>query len=209
MTLGHALFYLAANPEYIGVLREEIEDVLDGGDLTYESLNRMRKLDSFIRETQRLSALGNLSVTRVAVKDFIFSDGTRVPAGDQIQGIASPIHLDATHYEEPHSFKPWRFCDMSQAEIDEGSTSARMSGKYDMVQPSKSFMVWGIGRHACPGRWYAAMVIKHLMAYIVLNYDIRLPDSAKGKRPANLQVAGMCLPNRSAKLLFKRRFNND
>ena len=48
-----------ANPECIETLREEINDALDGGDLSNETLGRMHKLDSFIRETQRISALGN------------------------------------------------------------------------------------------------------------------------------------------------------
>ena len=56
-----------------------------------------------------------------------------------------------------------------------------------------------------PGRWYAAMVIKHVMAYLLINYDIKLPDSANGKRPADLQLVGMHLPNKSAKILLKRR----
>ena len=81
-------------------------------------------------------------------KEFVFSDGTIVPAGQIVQAIAAPIHHDSSHYDEPLAFKPWRFSEMAQAEVDEGSTSARMSGKYDIVQPSKSFMIWGLGKHA-------------------------------------------------------------
>jgi hypothetical protein len=56
-----------------------------------------------------------------------------------------------------------------------------------------------------PGRWYAVMVMKHLMAYLLLNYDIKLPDSAKGVRPADLNIASVHLPNSSAHVLFRRR----
>jgi len=49
------------------------------------------------------------------------------------------------------------------------------------------------------------MVMKHVMAYIILNYDCKLPDSAKGKRPADFTLIGSHLPNRSARLLFRWR----
>jgi len=59
--------------------------------------------------------------------------------------------------------------------------------------------------HCSPGRWYAAMVMKHLMAYLLLKYDMTLPDSAKGVRPADLDIAGVHIPNISAHVLFRRR----
>ena len=49
------------------------------------------------------------------------------------------------------------------------------------------------------------MLVKHLVVYILLQYDIKLPDSAKGKRPADLYLMGAVVPNTSAKVLFKRR----
>ena len=58
-SLTHVLYYLVAYPEHIETLREEILQEMDGGDLTYESLDRMRKLDSFIRESQRISGISN------------------------------------------------------------------------------------------------------------------------------------------------------
>ena len=60
MALTYALFDLAAHPEWQEILREEIHIVLqeDGnehGMLTRKSVPKLRKLDSFIKESQRVS----------------------------------------------------------------------------------------------------------------------------------------------------------
>jgi hypothetical protein len=48
------LYFLAEHPEYTKPLREEIESVTEEEGWTKASMAKMRKLDSFFRETQRL-----------------------------------------------------------------------------------------------------------------------------------------------------------
>lgn len=49
-----ALFDLCAHPEYIAILREEILEVMGGArDTCKEDLNKLWKMDSFLRESQR------------------------------------------------------------------------------------------------------------------------------------------------------------
>lgn len=56
MAATQALYDLCAHPEYHGLLREEIrEHMPSDGHLTQTSLFRMQKLDSFIKESQRMS----------------------------------------------------------------------------------------------------------------------------------------------------------
>lgn len=54
----HALFHLATHPEYIQPLREEVESVIEQDGWTKLAMQKMRKLDSFMRETQRVNGLG-------------------------------------------------------------------------------------------------------------------------------------------------------
>lgn len=58
--LSHAIFDLAAHPQYITELREEIEKVIADENypdkmLRKTSMPKLRKLDSFIKESQRVS----------------------------------------------------------------------------------------------------------------------------------------------------------
>jgi cytochrome P450 len=113
------LYYMTLYPQYLSTLREEADQVIGECGWTKDALDRLEKLDSFIRETQRLSPLapGKDSVThnghrvlilitpvstqRLAVEDFTFSNGVRIPKGTIIQGVATPVHLDPTIYDDP------------------------------------------------------------------------------------------------------------
>jgi len=50
-----------------------------------------------------------VSTQRLAVKDFTFSNGVRIPKGTIIQGVATPIHMDPSIYSDPNNFNPFRF----------------------------------------------------------------------------------------------------
>ena len=55
VTLINIILDLASHPEYIPTLREEIEAVIkeDGGAIQKTTLRKMRKMDSFMRESVR------------------------------------------------------------------------------------------------------------------------------------------------------------
>jgi hypothetical protein len=52
------LYDLAAYPSYVPALREEIESVIEKEGLTKPAIGKMRKLDSFIKESQRIGGAG-------------------------------------------------------------------------------------------------------------------------------------------------------
>jgi cytochrome P450 len=55
VSIIQALYDLGARPEFQDPIREEIESVLvECGGLTKEALTKMKKLDSTLRESQRL-----------------------------------------------------------------------------------------------------------------------------------------------------------
>lgn len=54
----HVLCELAAHPEAVDVLRQELDEVLVDGKLPATHLQELRKMDSFLRETFRLHPFG-------------------------------------------------------------------------------------------------------------------------------------------------------
>ena len=56
--MTHALFDLAAAPEYIQPLRDEIEPIVAAEGWTKAAMDKMWKLDSLFRESQRLNGIG-------------------------------------------------------------------------------------------------------------------------------------------------------
>ena len=56
--LAHCLFELATRPEYVGLLRHEVQQAFERhGGWTKEAMESMLKLDSFIKECQRFNPL--------------------------------------------------------------------------------------------------------------------------------------------------------
>ncbi|KZT39044.1 cytochrome P450 [Sistotremastrum suecicum HHB10207 ss-3] len=195
MSLTHALFSLAAAPEYIGPLREEIEKAVDEHGWTKTMLAKCRKLDSFVKESQRLRGAGTLTMARIALQDYTFSNGTFIPKGTVLNVISTARHADPELYGETAvDFDPFRYSVMREAD-GEGT-------KHHMVTPSIDYLPFGFGRHACPGRFFAVTAMKSMMAYIMLNYDVKF---ASGKRPADRAIASLCLPDSSAEVLFRKR----
>lgn len=58
-TLTHTLFHLASTPEYLATLREEIAEVTSRKGWTKEAIDEMHKLDSYMRESQRINGLAS------------------------------------------------------------------------------------------------------------------------------------------------------
>jgi len=54
--MSQALRNLAMHPDYIAPLRKEIEEITRYGGWTKASIDKMYKLDSFLREIMRLDA---------------------------------------------------------------------------------------------------------------------------------------------------------
>lgn len=113
-TVMCSLHYLAAHPEYIPALREEIETAIDEDRWTKKAVDKMRKLDSFIRESQRLSSgIGCVALIRLAMQDFTFSNGLTVPAGTMVATPAYGIHTDEEILENAQEFRPFRSVSLS------------------------------------------------------------------------------------------------
>ncbi|KAJ7575633.1 cytochrome P450 [Mycena floridula] len=131
------------------------------------SIGKMRKLDSVIKESQRVVASA-LAVRRTALKNFTFSDGTVVPAGCSVAAAQAAIHCDDENYEDGKIFKPLRFAEMRDSE-GEGL-------KHQMTTPTPTFLAFGAGRHAWPGRFFAALELKATLAHLLMAYDLKMPD---------------------------------
>ncbi|KAK7678985.1 hypothetical protein QCA50_017928 [Cerrena zonata] len=193
MSFTHALFRLAANPEFIQPLRDEVSQVIKEEGWTRNALQRMRKVDSFLRESNRCHGLGSITMTRKALKDFTFSDGTFIPKGCFVSAAEAPTHFDEANYEYADVFNPWRF-------VDEEDTE---SMKNQMVTTSTEYVTFGHGRFACPGRFFAANELKAMMAYTVLNYDVKMEN--EGVIPEPVWYSVKVMPNATAEVMFRRR----
>lgn len=164
MTATNVLYSLAARQEYIEPLRQEIKKALvESNDLwTSHTLSRLPKLDSFIRETMRMDPVFFNAFRRKVVHPFSLSDGTLVPAGTMIEIPYYAITRDPSLFPDPDEFKGFRFV-----------VGEKVPEREQFVAITPSNLLFGYGRHACPGRFFAANELKMIVARILLDYDVR------------------------------------
>ncbi|RPD62649.1 cytochrome P450 [Lentinus tigrinus ALCF2SS1-7] len=193
--ISHALLHLAATPEYMQPLRDEVEAAIATDGWTKAAMDKMWKIDSFLKESQRVNGVSLTAMTRKAMKDILLPDGTVVPKGTLITAASYPTHHDEGIYENALEFDPFRYARMRSAD-GEGM-------KHQYVHTSVENISFGHGKHACPGRFFASNELKAMLAYIIVNYDVKLPTN--GPRPQNLYFANNVIPPPIADILFRRR----
>ncbi|KAF8967500.1 cytochrome P450 [Flammula alnicola] len=190
MMLACALFEVSTRPEYIQPLREEVEAAIGEGGWTKDSISKLHKMDSFFREIHRCYDLNILHLGRRAVKDFVFSDGTLIPAGSDMFSNAYGTHYDETLYPSSRHFDGFRF-------VHEDSTK-----QPQLIKPGTDYQPFGYGKHACPGRFTAAYQMKTMLAYLIATYDIKTDQEL---HPMSGFIEKGFSPNLEAKVYFKKR----
>jgi Cytochrome P450 len=155
-TYTHAIYDLAVHTEYHAELREEIESLIAEEGWKKSTVMKMRKLDSFLKESTRIHSLaqGNsltpyplsrpLTLTvgssRRVLKPYTFANGITLPAGVTIHVPLAPTHLDENVYPNATEFDPLRFY---RAREQNGENA-----KYYAVNTSNEYMHFGNGQHA-------------------------------------------------------------
>ncbi|EPE27439.1 Cytochrome P450 [Glarea lozoyensis ATCC 20868] len=188
-------------------IRRDIAAELGVGHRTWNktSLSRIVLLDSTIRESMRLGGFVSRGVLKTVVaKDGVKLpglSGVRLPYGSKVGIHAFPVHYDEDIYPEAQSFNPTRFCDDRSLEIKSEDASASQKQGQALVTTSSNFMAFSHGRHACPGRFFAAQQLKLVLAYIAMNYEIE----PVAQRPANHWFVGSSGPPLETTIRIRRR----
>ncbi|KAL4741668.1 cytochrome P450 [Aspergillus similis] len=195
--LSYIIFDLAAYPEYIDGLRQELKEVVGDGAIDKNTLPKLWKFDSFIRESQRLSPPSIANIPRYVANPagFRTSTGHLIPQGQTVMVRAVPINNDALLWPDPERFDGLRFYKLRQ------QPGCEM--KYQHTSTGVDNINFGHGIWACPGRFFASAEIKVVMAYLITHYDIRLKTGER--RPGHFHYGFAILPNEKAEVLFRRR----
>ncbi|TRX89080.1 hypothetical protein FHL15_009997 [Xylaria flabelliformis] len=234
------IYDLAVHQEMQAILREEAIEVFEREEGAWErrdSIAKLKKMDSFIKESQRLS--GNVtSFIRKVMKPIDLSDGTHLPSGTSLLTPLAGISLDERYYPDPEVFDGLRFWKLRQQQqspaptrsssptpsstafissssssintLPEPATTAsspfptnpNKSG-YQFTSIGDTNQNFGLGKHACPGRFFAAQEIKLILSYLLLNYEIKLRDGEARPKPVVFMMTKS--PSQTAEVLFRRR----
>ncbi|KAI4867249.1 cytochrome P450 [Hypoxylon rubiginosum] len=214
--ITHALLDLAAAPPaHLDELRAEISSVLaaHGGAWNKRALAAMEKLDSVMRESQRVNSFVTIATARRVVREggVTTPSGVRVPKGVVLCAPSYPVFHDPEKYPGPDEFRPFRFAEKRAAptagggdgkEGEEPSSSSYVQrARQAFATTSPEYTAFGHGRHACPGRFFASSELKLMLAYIVMHYDIERLE----RRPDNFWFGLNRIPPMKATIRVRRR----
>ncbi|GJJ75559.1 hypothetical protein EMPS_07917 [Entomortierella parvispora] len=199
-TSTNLCYYLAAFPECMEPLLEEQNEVLDqmtqereklrqdqmdkdevqsmddfkGTDLdpakdrefSAQALKKMVKMDSFVREIFRYRT-ERLSLVHTARKRVMLSNGMYISEGAKVIINNHSVHQNMEMQgEDVSDFRPWRFV---------GKTK-------NATKAATDYLPFGMGKHACPGRFLAIQQLKTVGSLMISKYSkIDVQDKSKAK----------------------------
>ncbi|CAK7268116.1 hypothetical protein SEPCBS119000_002897 [Sporothrix epigloea] len=220
---------LTSDPAYIQGIRQEVQSVrqsdpqvVASGHWTKSALARLWRTDSAIRESQRHSHFATSLIRRKVIAPGGITnaaEGWHVPYGGLLMLDLAGTHHDPDLYADPDAYDAFRYArqreaykDAAAATGDENShqpaqTAAQITAdamrslKLGMVTTSDSHLAFGHGRHACPGRFFVAHMLKMVLAYLLTNYDIKPLE----KRPKTMWVGQTIIPPLDVKVEVRRK----
>ncbi|KAI1366907.1 cytochrome P450 monooxygenase [Xylaria arbuscula] len=190
--LQTTLIDLMQHPETLQAVRDEIAQVLKTEGWKKTSLYSMKLLDSIIKESQRIKPFFS-AMRRQVQADITLPDGTLVKKGSRIH-IDTHRMVDPTVYENPEEWQGNRFYDLRSQPGKEHLAQ--------LVTTSIDHIGFGHGKHACPGRFFAATELKIALCHLLMKYDWKL---APGTPTSTVHQGFAQRVNPATKVLCRRR----
>ncbi|KAG6112407.1 hypothetical protein E4U14_002091 [Claviceps sp. LM454 group G7] len=189
----NTLAYLASQPSTLAPLRQEMAAELQKSGCQAGALRNLKLMDSAIKECLRLKPSGVFGMHRAALQDVTLPDGLRIRKGERVF-VDIPHMRDPDLYEEPDTFDMYRFLRMR--------SDPDLAIKAPLVNTSPEHLAFGHGTQACPGRFFAAVLIKVVLSHLLLKYDWQV---APGSQTESLAVGLTKRMNSRLRLLFRKR----
>ncbi|KAF8039147.1 hypothetical protein BT93_B1636 [Corymbia citriodora subsp. variegata] len=152
------LMLLASNPGWQAKVREEVMQVLRGGQLLdADTIRKMKTLTIVINESLRLYPPVAI-VSREALEDMKFGN-IQVPKGVNVWTLMVTLHQDPEIWgSNADQFDPKRFAN--------GVTGA--------CKLPYAYMPFGVGPHTCLGQNFAMAELKVLLALVISNFSFSI-----------------------------------
>jgi cytochrome P450 len=173
--LTWSLHLLSDRPDVQELVRKETAAAKKKhGALTPSIVKEIPILDSIFREALRLNG-DYIGIHHKAAQDTVLSNGTLIPTGTSVGMAVNDAHTDPYIQDIGEDNIPLN-------EFDPKRHLVRKSKKSTAV--GLDLLTFGMGYHACPGRYFASQEICYMLVKILEEYNIS-PDTKDGKRAQN------------------------
>ncbi|KAK5700076.1 hypothetical protein LTR97_006211 [Elasticomyces elasticus] len=148
-------------------LREEADAVFARLPSEPTAVREMLKLDSVIRESLHLHTMSAHGLQRevVQVGGITTPDGVYLPQGSHVATFHPDLLDDDVQYDPLRSYK------VAMGALDgDGEGGPRKQKLASDIRGGQS-LAFGLGKHACPGRFFAVQNIKLILGWMVTRYE--------------------------------------
>ena len=186
LRMVNVLYDLTANPKLVTELQDEIERETQReytwSDTAYSHLE---KLDSVLRESQRLSPPTILGMKRLFKEPYTFSNGLHICGGTYV--CLPTFAIENDHTPNPEVFDGLRSYRQRQELRTANSKARGINEDHQFSSTDRTTLNFGYGKSACPGRFFASLVLKILFVKLLTEYDFQFHPSSRG-RPKNIMA---------------------
>ena len=123
---------------------------------------------------------------------------------------SGPMTKSTRYHYSPEVFDGFRYHKLrlaataaAAAATSEGE-QVKASNAHQFTTTGPGNLVFGHGKFACPGRFFASLESKIVLAQILVGYDLRLTPG-DGKRPKDLLLGDANIIDWTARIEFRKR----
>ncbi|KAM7212885.1 Ent-kaurene oxidase [Rhypophila decipiens] len=223
-TIYNIFIELITRPALMEELREEVDQVLgitrdeykateNPGLLSHADLQKLHRLDSFMREAVRIRQFIHLAACRKTVKPLQLSVGPLIPAGTLICVDAYHINRSPDFYQEPgpdvfdamRSYRKRFHAPSSSSGSTTKTSSSSQSTTFASFGPDVTH--WGGGPQGCPGREFATDTIKLILVEVLSRYEVQFVGETPPKK--YFMPNGSVAPDMWASMLVRGRSTDE
>ena len=174
--LSFAIYYLLKNPQ---CLRKAQEEVDEHGEISVDTLSKLKYIDAVLKETLRLQPTAPLIALESKEEQTTLPGGYVVHRGNTLLILLSQFHRDPKVWERAEDFLPERM----------------LNGGFENLPPD-AWKPFGNGQRACIGRPFSwqesllaiALILKHFnIEFVDPTYDLRIKQTLTIK-PDGLRI---------------------
>ncbi|KAH8114944.1 cytochrome P450 [Phellopilus nigrolimitatus] len=167
---------MTCHPEIVERAQKEIDNFVGTDRLpTLDDRESLPYIDCILKEVFRINPPLPLGVPHQSLKEDVYR-GSRIPAGSLIIPNIWLMMRDERYFPDPDKFDPERFLTKGEASQKEDKIPGEaLRGLNGLNLGDPSSLVFGFGRRACPGRFFADANAWLTMANILAAFNIRAP----------------------------------
>lgn len=176
--LSGVTYLLLQNPEAMEKLKHEVRTSFNSvADITITSVSRLPYLLACLNEGLRRYPPAVSNLPRDVHEGGEMIVGDFVPENTVVEIQQFAMNHSSQHWHDPYAFRPERWLNKFVSDIGEATEMGEKNADGDRLE---AMQVFSVGPRNCVGRNLAYAEMRLIIARIIFEFDMELPEESKG-----------------------------